>query len=85
MTGRAAPDYGMHPAAVPASRRAVEVAISSIFAVGSTWPARFALSMIPEKVIGPVFNKARLSWKNASKPTKRKGLADFKMIVDDEQ
>jgi coenzyme F420 hydrogenase subunit beta len=41
--------------------------------------------MIPEKVIGPVFNKARLSWKNASKPTKRKGLADFKMIVDDEQ
>ena len=84
MTGRAAPDYGMHPAAVPASRRAVEVAISSIFAVGSTWPARFVLRLIPEKVIGPVFNKLRLSWKNASKPTKRKGLADFKMIVDDE-
>jgi coenzyme F420 hydrogenase subunit beta len=85
MTGRAAPDYGMHPAAVPGSRRAVEVAISTIFAVGSTWPARFVLSLIPEKVIGPVFNKARLSWKNASKPTKRKGLADFKMIVDEDK
>jgi coenzyme F420 hydrogenase subunit beta len=43
------------------------------------------LRLIPEKVIGPVFNKARLTWKNASKPTKRKGLADFKMIVDDEK
>jgi coenzyme F420 hydrogenase subunit beta len=75
----------MRPAAVPGSRRAVEVAISTIFAVGSTWPARFVLQMIPEKVIGPVFNKARLSWKNASKPTKRKGLADFKMIVDEDK
>jgi coenzyme F420 hydrogenase subunit beta len=83
MTGRAAPDYGMHPETVPASRRAVEVAISSIFAVGATPPARFFLRLIPEKVIGPVFNKARLGWKNMSKPTKRKGLADFKMIVDD--
>lgn len=84
MTGRAAPDYGMHPAAMPGSRRAVEVAISGIFAVGSTWPARTALRLVPEKVIGPVFNKLRLSWKNASKPTKRKGLSDFRMIVDEE-
>ena len=62
---------------------APEVAISSIFAVGATPPARFFLRLIPEKVIGPVFNKARLGWKNMSKPTKRKGLGDFKMIVDD--
>jgi len=36
-------------------------------------------------VIGPVFNKMRLSWKNLSKPTKRKGLADFKMIVGERE
>lgn len=79
--GLAAPDYGMRPEIVPASRYAVEAAISGLFVTGRTWPARAALRMIPEKVIGPVFNKARLSWKNLSKPTKRKGLADFKMIV----
>jgi len=83
--GLAAPDYNMRPATIPASRKAVEAAISGLFAVGSTWPARAALRMIPERVIGPVFNKLRLSWKNASKPTKRKGLADFKMIVDEKK
>jgi coenzyme F420 hydrogenase subunit beta len=81
--GRAAPDYGMHPASVPASRYGVEAAISGLFLVGSTGLARFVLRQIPERIIGPVFNKARLSWKNLSKPTKRKGLADFKMIVHD--
>ncbi|MDB5667632.1 MAG: hypothetical protein JWL74_582 [Alphaproteobacteria bacterium] len=81
--GRAAPDYGMRPAHVPASRKAVELAISGLFVVGGTGLARGVLRMIPEKVIGPVFNKLRLSWKNLSKPTKRKGLADFKMIIDE--
>jgi coenzyme F420 hydrogenase subunit beta len=83
--GLAAPDYGMHPEKIPASRKAVEAAISGLFVVGGTGPARFVLRLIPERVIGPVFNKLRLSWKNMSKPTKRKGLADFKMIVDEEK
>ncbi|WP_166041069.1 coenzyme F420 hydrogenase/dehydrogenase beta subunit N-terminal domain-containing protein [Sphingosinicella sp. YJ22] len=83
--GRAAPDYGMRPSHVPASRKAVELAISGLFVVGGTGLARGVLRMIPEKVIGPVFNKMRLSWKNLSKPTKRKGLADFKMIVDERE
>lgn len=79
--GLAAPDYGMRPETVPASRYGVEAAISGLFLAGRTWPARAALTLIPERVIGPVFNKLRLWWKNLSKPTKRKGLADFKMIV----
>ncbi len=81
--GFAAPDFGMRPAHIPFSRKLVELAISGLFTVGSTWPARFVLRLIPERIIGPVFNKLRLSWKNASKPTKRKGLADFRMIVED--
>lgn len=79
--GLAAPDYGMRPETVPASRYGVEAAISGLFVTGRTWPARAALTLIPEKVIGPLFNKLRLSWKNLSKPTKRKGLADFKMTI----
>ena len=79
----AAPDYGMRPERIPFSRKVAELVVSTLFTIGSTWPARFVLRMIPEKWIGPVFNKLRLSWKNASKPTKRKGLAEFKMIVED--
>ena len=82
--GLAAPDYGMEPATIPPSRKIAELVISTLFVVGSTAPARFVLRQIPESVIGPVFNKLRLSWKKASKPTKRKGLADFRMIVDEE-
>jgi len=82
--GLAAPDYGMEPATIPPSRKIAELVISTLFVIGSTAPARFVLRQIPESVIGPVFNKLRLSWKKASKPTKRKGLADFRMIVDEE-
>ena len=60
--GRAAPDYGMRPAQVPASRKAVELAISGLFVVGGTGVARGVLRMIAEKVIGPLVNKMRLSW-----------------------
>ena len=42
--------------------------------------ARWLVAQIPERVIGPVFNKLRLSWKALSKPTKRKGLAGLTMI-----
>jgi coenzyme F420 hydrogenase subunit beta len=83
--GLAAPDYGMRPATVPTSRYGVEAAISGIFLIGSSGLARFVLRQIPERIIGPLFNKARLSWKNLSKPTKRKGLADFRMIVDERE
>jgi coenzyme F420 hydrogenase subunit beta len=80
-TGRAAPDYGYCPSRIPASRIMVEVIISSLFAVGKTRFARWMVSCIPESIIGPVFNKLRLGWKKASKPTKRKGLADFEVKI----
>jgi coenzyme F420 hydrogenase subunit beta len=80
-TGRLAPDYGYHPAQIPASRICVECIISTLFAVGKTRLARWMVSQIPESVIGPVFNHLRLGWKNASRPTKRKGLANFKVEI----
>lgn len=78
--GRNAPDYGIRPDHIPASRYVVEMAISGLFVVGRTPPARWALQLIPESVIGPLFNKLRLSWKALSKPTKRKGLGNLQMI-----
>jgi coenzyme F420 hydrogenase subunit beta len=78
--GLKAPDYGLKPADIPVSRFAVELAISGLFLLGRTSLARWFVAQIPERVIGPVFNRLRLSWKAFSKPTKRKGLAGLTMI-----
>jgi coenzyme F420 hydrogenase subunit beta len=80
-TGRQAPDYGYCPAQIPFSRICVECVISMLFAVGKTRFARWIVSQIPEAVIGPIFNNLRLGWKKASRPTKRKGLANFEVKI----
>ncbi len=84
-TGRAAPDYGYRPANVPTSRIFVEIVISGIFAVGRTGIARWIVSHIPERIIGPLFDNLRKGWKAASKPTKRKGLSDFRVVIGGEK
>jgi coenzyme F420 hydrogenase subunit beta len=78
--GLRAPDYGMRPERIPMSRFGVELIISGLFGVGRTGVARWIVAQIPESVIGPLFNRLRLSWKAASKPTKRKGLGNLQMI-----
>jgi coenzyme F420 hydrogenase subunit beta len=62
------------------SRVLVEVVISGIFILAGTPFCRWLVERIPERFIGPVFNRLRLVWKAASKPTKRKGLGLLKMI-----
>ena len=79
-TGRAAPDYGLRPEPIDGPRIAVEVVISSLFAVCRTRAARWIMERLPERILGPLFNNLRLVWKNASKPAKRKGLRDLKMV-----
>lgn len=79
--GRRAPDYGLAPRPLPASRVLVELVISGLFLVCGTRPARWIVERIPESVIGPLFNRLRLVWKSMSKPTKRKGLGKLEMIV----
>jgi coenzyme F420 hydrogenase subunit beta len=79
--GRAAPDFGMKPSPLPLSRVLVELVVSGIFLVAGTWPARKIVELIPESVIGPLFNRLRLGWKGVSKPTKRKGLGNLTMRV----
>ncbi len=80
MTGRAAPDYGLRPEPIGLSRIAVEIVISTIFAIAGTRGARKIVEWIPESLLGPLFNNLRLFWKSASKPAKRKGLAELRMI-----
>ncbi len=81
--GLAAPDFGMRPSPLPLSRRLVEVVISGLFIVCGTGPMRWLLTCVPERIIGPLFNRLRLSWKAVSKPTKRKGLEELTMLETD--
>ncbi len=80
--GKPVPDFGYRPAAIPFSRRAVELVISGSFAIGRQAWARWLVSRLPLNVVGPAFNALRKNWKRMSKPTKRRGLAETEFIVD---
>jgi len=79
LLGFAASDYGLHPVDTAASRYLVEIVVSGLFVIAGTGLARRVLELIPERIIGPVFNWLRLNWKAMSKPTKRKGLKNLQM------
>ena len=81
--GRPAPDFGMRPSPLPASRWGTELVIFGILSLCSTRVARTLLRWFPERWIGPMFDRLRLGWKRISKPTKRKGLAELTMIEED--
>lgn len=83
--GRPIPQFGYHPASIPLTRKIVEGVISSLFFIGRRRSARFIVSNMPLSVIGPIFNVLRKTWKNISRPTKRKGLADVEFIISDDR
>ena len=74
----ARPFYGYEPIEIPLARRAVERILQIVFFIGRTNLARRAVEKIPLRMVGPCFNFIRISWKNLSKPTKRKGLKTIK-------
>jgi len=75
--GWSVPDYGYRPVGIAFSRKLTEVVISAIFLLAGNRFSRWVMTIIPEKIIGPVFDFLRLRWKNVSKPTKRKGLSNY--------
>ena len=79
--GKSAPDYGYQPKNIPYSRIFVEIIISTIFFIGRARFSRWLITKIPESLIGPIFNFLRLNWKKMSRPTKRKGLANFEVKI----
>lgn len=77
--GRKAPVYDIRPETMAWSRVMVELVVSLLFLLGSTGFARWLVARVPERVIGPVFNRLRLTWKALSKPAKRKALGVMRM------
>ena len=81
MFGRPAPDNGYRPAKIAFSRILVEIFISTVFCCGKWRLSRYILSKLPESFIGPIFNFTRLKWKSISRPSKRKGLKNFRVVI----
>ncbi|MBK6967406.1 MAG: Coenzyme F420 hydrogenase/dehydrogenase, beta subunit C-terminal domain [Bacteroidales bacterium] len=76
-----APDFGYKPARIGFGRIIVEIVISTIFVLGKTSLFRLILYLLPERIIGPLFNFMRLKWKNISKKTKRQGLESYEVKI----
>lgn len=73
------PKYSLAPQKIGFVRILVELVNISLFAVAGTPLARHLLNYLPEPVLGPIFNFARLRWKAFSKPSKRQGLNEYRM------
>jgi len=71
------PDFGYRPTRIPVIRTVVEIIIVALFGICRTAGARWIVERMPLSLIGPLFNTLRKSWKNLSKPAKRKGLARY--------
>jgi len=80
--GKPIPDFGYRPEQIALGRILVEMVISMLFAIGRQPIARWIVSRIPLRIIGPLFNILRKTWKAISKPTKRKGLGAVAFTVE---
>lgn len=78
--GRPIPRFGYRPAVIAPARRRVEWVISGLFGIGRTAAARRVVTLMPLSVIGPTFNWLRKTWKSASRPVKRRGLAEVDFV-----
>lgn len=75
------PELDYFPSFVPFTRKAIEMAISGFFRLGSNRIARWLLPKLPLVLIGPAFNALRISWKRLTKPTKRRGLTAMNFTI----
>lgn len=83
--GRPTPDYGYSPSDIPLSRQLTELVISMIFVLCGTSIARRLVELIPIGILGPTFDTLRKSWKQLSKPAKRRGLTTTDYVIHSRQ
>jgi len=73
-TGRAIPDYGYRLKGFPLNRYFMEMAISFLFLVLGTRPARWFVEQLSPAFVGRIFEKSRTAWKRSTHSIKRKNL-----------
>jgi len=81
LCGLPIPRYGIEPEYLSPGRKMVELINICLFAIAGTSSARALLKLLPEGMMGVLFNQLRLRWKALSKPAKRKGLGNLRMRI----
>ena len=79
--GYSVPDYGYRPVNIAFTRKITELVISATFLLAGNRMARWCMTLVPERVLGPLFDFMRLRWKAFSKPAKRKELKEYNIAV----
>ena len=74
------PLYDLKPLKISFTRNLIEILIGLIINISSKPYTKYVISLISSKIMGYLFQVLRSSWKYISKPTKRKGLANLKLI-----
>jgi len=74
--GRDAPEYGYRLGGFPPARYALELVISSLFAILGTAPARWMLERVSPRLLGKMFVKLRTIWKRGTRGIKVRELQE---------
>ena len=74
------PLYDLEPKDISPLRKKIESLIGLIILIASNKKIKFLFSLINSKLMGFIFKIIRQMWKSITKPTKRKGLDNLKIL-----
>ena len=74
------PLYDLEPSNISWMRKKIELFIGLIISIASNKKAKNLFSLFNSNLMGFVFKIIRQIWKSISKPTKRKGLDNIRII-----
>ncbi len=74
------PLYDLEPKDISPLRKKIESLIGLIISIASNKKIKFLFSLINSKLMGFIFKIIRQMWKSITKPTKRKGLDNLKIL-----
>ena len=83
MGGPRVTDYGYRPGKIGVLRGLGELVFAGSVLLAGNRFSRWLMTLVPERIMGPVFDFMRLRWKKASKPVKRKGLHNYHIQIND--
>ena len=72
--GRNTPEYGLKLESVPFKRYFFEILLDLVFIIGGSQIFKKVIEIVPPRIMGAMFEKARVAWKGATAGIKREQL-----------
>lgn len=82
-SGQRYPEYGLTLTSAPWKRRAFEWMLDDIFTVCAWGWVRAIADRIPNRLMGPFFERVRTVWKHSTRSTKRAGVSSIALAITD--